>query len=104
MCTILSKRNDSEANKYNRLYGQKLKELEKTIINLGQIDRMIALKEGEILEGKKKLELIKFRAGSGDRDKGEEMMSVSHAQLRRASYSTTRLPIGSKMMRERDIS
>jgi hypothetical protein len=49
MCTILSKRNDSDANKYNRLYAQRLKELEKTIINLGQIDRMIALKEGEIL-------------------------------------------------------
>ena len=46
MCTILSKRNDSETNKYNRIYTQKLKELERTIINLGQIDRMIALREG----------------------------------------------------------
>lgn len=49
MCTILSKRNDSESNKHSRLYAQKLKELEKTIINLGQLDRMIALREGEVL-------------------------------------------------------
>ena len=64
MCTILSKRNDSETNKYNRLYTQKLKDLEKSIINLGQIDRMIALKEGEIIEGKKNLDIIKFRVAS----------------------------------------
>lgn len=44
MCTILSKRNDSETNKYNRIYSEKLKDLEKIIVNLGQIDRMIALR------------------------------------------------------------
>jgi len=65
---------------------------------------MIALKEGEILEGKKNLELIKFRAGTGERERREEMLSISQAHLRRASYSTARLPLGNKMMREREMS
>lgn len=92
MCTILSKRNDSETNKYNRLYTQKLKELERIIVNLGQIDRMIALKEGEILEGRKNLEVVKFRS-SVNTDRVDEFMSVSQSQLRRISYSTARLPV-----------
>lgn len=93
MCTILSKRNDSETNRYNRLYTQKLKELERIIVNLGQIDRMIALKEGEILEGRKNLEVVKFRS-SVNTDRVDEFMSVSQSHLRRISYSTARLPVG----------
>jgi hypothetical protein len=102
MCTILSKRNDSEANKFNRLYAQRLKELEKTILSLGQIDRMIALKEGEVIEGKKNLELIRFRATTGER--GDELLSASQTQLRRVSYSTARLPPEHRLPRERELS
>ena len=94
MCTILSKRNDSETNRYNRLYTQKLKELERIIVNLGQVDRMIALKEGEILEGRKHLEVVKFRS-SVNGERVDEFMSVSQSQLRRISYSTARLPVAS---------
>lgn len=104
MCTILAKRNDSEGNKFHRLYAQKLKELEKSIVSLGQIDRAIALKEGEILEGKKNLELIKFRAASGETDRGEELLSASQAHLRRATYSTARLPLTNRLPREREMS
>lgn len=67
LCTILSKRNDSENNKFNRIYTEKLKELEKTIINLGQVDRMIALREGEIIQGKKNIELVKFKISNNQK-------------------------------------
>lgn len=44
LCTILSKRNDSENNKSNRIYTEKLKELERTILHLTELERSIAFK------------------------------------------------------------
>lgn len=58
---ILSKRNDSQNNKYNRIYTEKLKELQKIIINLAQTDRMIAVRQGEVIEGKKNIEMVKYK-------------------------------------------
>jgi hypothetical protein len=64
LSTILAKRNDSENGKLGRIYSQKLKDLERSIVNLGEIDRAIEQKETELLEGKKNLELIKFKIGN----------------------------------------
>lgn len=101
MCTILSKRNDSENNKLNRIYTEKLKELEKTIFNLGQIDRNIALREGEIIEGKKNIELFKFKINNNEKIE-DPFLSLSQSSLRKNSYSLSRLPSYSRQTKDRD--
>ena len=104
LCTILSKRNDSDGNKNNRLYSQKLKELEKIIINLGQIDRMIALREGEVIEGKKNLELIRYQIANHERVDDQLLFSSSQTSYRRQSYSTSKLPLENKHVRDQEFS
>ena len=61
LCKVLSHRNDSEHNKAHREYTLKLKELEKVIMNLGQLDHSITTKEGEIIESRKNIELMKIK-------------------------------------------
>ncbi len=56
---------------------------------------MIALKEGEIIEGKKNLDIIKFRVASNEKV-DDQFLSISQSHLRRASYSTSRLPLEKK--------
>lgn len=46
LCNILSHRNDSEHNKAHREYTQKLRDLEKVIMKLGQLDQAITTREG----------------------------------------------------------
>jgi hypothetical protein len=99
---VLSKRNDSESSRFSRLYSEKLKELERTIINLGQIDRMIALREGEIIEGKKNIELVKFKVGSNE-GVDDQLMSISNSFLHRKSYSLNKLHSHMQGTRERDF-
>jgi hypothetical protein len=54
---------------------------------------MIALREGEIIEGKKNLELVKFKVNNNEKMGLEEFLSMSQSNLRRNSYSTSRLPL-----------
>lgn len=101
MCTILSKRNDSENNKFNRIYSEKLKELERTIVNLAQIDRMIAVREGEVIEGKKNIELFKFKINNNEKIE-DPFLSLSQSSLRKNSYSLSRLPSYSRQSIDKD--
>lgn len=61
LCTILSHRNDSEHNKAHREYTLKLKELERLIMKLGQLDQAITTREGDIMESRKAMEIIKIK-------------------------------------------
>ena len=51
---------------------------------------MIALREGEIMEGKKNIELVKFKLSNNEKV-DERFLSLSQSSLRRKSYSLTRL-------------
>jgi hypothetical protein len=102
LCTVLSKRNDSENNKFNRIYSEKLKELEKTIVNLGQIDRMIGLREAEVIEGKKNIELVKFKINNNEKIE-DPFLSLSQSSMRKNSYSLSRLPSYMRQSRGKDF-
>lgn len=92
LSNILARRNESENTKLGRIYAGKLKDLERAILNLGQIDRQIALREGEIIEGRKNLELVRFKVASNEKI-DDQLLTMSHSSLRRNSYSTSRLPL-----------
>lgn len=59
-------------------------------MNLGQIDRMVGLREGEIIEGKKNIELVKFKLSNNEKVE-DQFLSLSQSSLRRKSHSLTRL-------------
>ena len=63
---MLSHRNDSEHNKAHREYTQKLKDLEKLIMKLGNLDQSITAREGEIIESRKNMEIIKMKMSGDD--------------------------------------
>ena len=101
MCTILEKRNASENTKAQRLYNERLLELERLIGNLGQIDRTVSVREGELIESRKYVGLFKSKMGQAkegtifELNDSTKFQTSSRADitnpLKKKSYSTAKL-------------
>ena len=52
---------------------------------------MVALREGEIIEGKKNIELVKFKISNNEKVE-DHYLSMSQSSMKRKSYSLNKLP------------
>ena len=97
LCKVLSHRNDSEHNKSHREYTIKLKELEKVIMKLGQLDQAITTREGEVMESKKNIELFKIKLENNEKYDSKVMRLSQNSIPRTGSYSNVTIPKSNKV-------